>query len=374
MEDIINKTKLSVDNEIRKIFGEHTDEFYCMLQKSKSYIGGGFIFANFGRDIDSDNNYFGKVEYTDIDIFMAYDPETTLYNFLLSIGFVTLYGNPSPTTDNEEYVLDETDICYLTKDNHVINLVYAQKDNTNADDMISYINCNFDLECCKLAYNGDYLYVNNIDNLLKKQSNININYENDKIKQTYNLIISSIKSVLFLYFTWLIKENRYDMLAQFQLLTSPDSHKCSDYSVLESLEMSLVNFDINTGNIECDIFDVEKGNCVFVKKKEFNISKYMEILEYIQNKGIIDINSHFDEVNAKLCDHKIRHSGIIRYVKEIKLNDKNYITNIFDDISNPTDHNITMSKIIHTLKIFKRMKKYKKRGIKTFIMSTKKSV
>jgi hypothetical protein len=157
--DHINKTKTAIDNELGKILGAtNLAKLYDLLSTTNSYIAGGFVFNNFSRDLDSDLTYFGApFHYNDIDIFTKSDD---IANFIKQVGF-KCYRDAS--ADYFNFAIEH--VNYFKKRNCIINVIGL--DNNEVLDVI--IN-NFDLDCCKMAYNGTDLYIHNINDLVEKRS------------------------------------------------------------------------------------------------------------------------------------------------------------------------------------------------------------
>lgn len=167
---ILNQAKLNTVNKLNA-FGLCHDRFMNELSKYKGVISGSFMFMNLlnapmkCNDIDiyiCDNDYFEKM----------YQPQES--------GEINVF-HPFET-----YILENITNNYHSKNSYLFidgikySRVYISKYiNINFillnQPCVEYIYQNFDLDCCKIVYDGKNVSVFDLENLLNRKSTVKYN-------------------------------------------------------------------------------------------------------------------------------------------------------------------------------------------------------
>lgn len=185
-QELLDNTKRNCINKL-KYYGLDHDDFMTNLKKYGGVIAGSFMFMNFGHnnclfDVDTEcptcnqiiskkpMNYFGKLqECGDIDVYIR--DNKFFENYGISGNNDTCY-HPF-----EFYIKKNITENHNTKNSYMFidGILYSRTYTTDKIDInfillkeepIEYINNKFDLDCCKIIYDGDNVLVFNIEDLV----------------------------------------------------------------------------------------------------------------------------------------------------------------------------------------------------------------
>lgn len=168
IKDLKIKTVSNIRSSLENL-GINHDEFMIELSKYNGCIAGSFVFMNFGFS-ETGKNFLGfPKEFNDIDVYIHYtdiefgpvgdDPFKNFHPFELFImnKYTIKHEN------SNSYIF--TDGIYHSRTYDIgkvkINII------TLSMDAKQFIEENFDLDCCKITYDGELVECSNIDNLLK---------------------------------------------------------------------------------------------------------------------------------------------------------------------------------------------------------------
>jgi len=307
-------------NTIAKLneYGLNHDLFMKELTKYNGVISGSFMFMNFFNkpmecnDIDiyvNDNEYFNKMyEYT-----TSFDLQNNLFHPF------------------ENYILNNITHKYRTKNSYyfIDGILYSRlyiydKININfillKDSCKTYINNNFDLDCCKIIYDGDNVQVFDIESLINRKSMARYNKCSlDNIYQGKPLHGGFDRTILF----------------QPDYCTLKNSVPCIKLKMLYDVYL-------------------------------FNKKKITEFPNYEHNECINNEN----EINSEITNEKFNgHSYIDLYTKFIdEINKTISLDVLFCHESWMIAKKIKLTdnivKVISMIRTLERIEKYKKRGMK----------
>lgn len=185
LEEVNRLLVVTKNNTIRKLqeYGLNDVDFMEELAKYNGVISGSFMLMNFGhtnnKNICGALNYFNKpAECDDIDVYV-YDPDfltrTIDYSKPLDFNgnmffhkfeqFILKKLTKNGTTKNPYLFIDGIlySRMYITE-KIKINFILLSKP------CIPFINENFDLDCCKIIYDGENVYVHDIESLVQGKS------------------------------------------------------------------------------------------------------------------------------------------------------------------------------------------------------------
>lgn len=167
---LLSNTINNIKNSFHKLGIDH-DMFMTELAKYNGVIAGSFMFMQFGftKENGTQNFLGAKCEYNDIDVYIEqhegdknprYDDFTQYYhpseNFLVNV-----FKGCDNNTKSESYIFMDGIVLSRTYKigNTNINVVLL------SHPPLQFINENFDLDCCKIVYDGKSCHVYNIDEL-----------------------------------------------------------------------------------------------------------------------------------------------------------------------------------------------------------------
>lgn len=185
---LIKKTLEITKNNVYenlKNYGLDVQMFISKLKEHGCVISGSFMYKSLMNDKD--------MVFNDIDV-IVYDPDFPSRDYN-SLNPQNTYAHPF-----EIYIKDISK-GYYTKNSYVlINGVFYSKiyktDNIDINVIITnkpvrqFVNEDFDLDCCKIIFDGDNICVYNIDDLLQRKSLARVNdYDANKLYQNRNTTI-----------------------------------------------------------------------------------------------------------------------------------------------------------------------------------------
>lgn len=167
---ILNGTIRNVKQSFNDL-GLNHDEFMEQLMQYGGVIAGSFMFMNFAFETEPGKNYLGSPKkFNDIDVYIyssldQYDPK--------SISCPDDFYHPF-----EHYILENITDVYEKSDSYIFTdgIVMSKTFKTPKIDInvillrdypLKYIFSNFDLDCCKIIYDGEKCYVYNINELIQ---------------------------------------------------------------------------------------------------------------------------------------------------------------------------------------------------------------
>lgn len=289
-------------------FGLDHDKFMTKLMEYDGVISGSFMFMNF-FDLGE------KMICNDIDIYIC----DNLY-----FNTENLYFHPF-----ENYILENITDKYVTKDSYIyINgMLYSRTyiyDKININFILlsnpckAYIFENFDLDCCKIIYDGINVEVFDIENLIEKKTIVRYNKcTSDEIYQgkpqyssNTNININSyckmVNSIPFIKFKILYDIYRFNkkLICDFPIYThtemiiSPNGNNTFNTDFCGSNYVNLYTEFINEifNTIDLDkLFNngtIQNLNNIDLTDDHFKIISMIRTLERIEKykeRGILEI-------------------------------------------------------------------------------------
>ncbi len=308
------------------------------MVKHKGVISGSFMFNCFTNNPEpQNNNYFGRpIDFNDIDVYFhdtsfVDNKYNTEQNQLEDKNSEQIFYHPF-----EKYIIDNYASKIFTKDSYLFmkGMVYSrtyimEKVNINfillSEPCVEYIQNNFDLDCCKIIYDGTDVILYKTENLINGISGVKYNDCS--------------------------KENLYqngpcyhESFSSYRL-----SELCKNQSKAVSHALRKSTAYKNFMKL-CEVYKSSKSS-----KSSSNILRrhLFEPEEYRKYKRYIDKISNiinFDELYNKIIDYGVSKLDIF--------------CPFFDDVI----------KVISIIRTLERMDKYSNRGIKDFIFDSKTEV
>lgn len=201
-------------SRLQKIFGEHTQEFNDNLIKYRQYISGSFVLQCIyntsweNSDIDvyyiEPNNIHFHQYQQDIFIWNA-ENNINKYNLTYSGNYKSYEYLP---VSSRHFVCNNVKLDYIvifpnhTCDNEYVSPLRNMPKH-NYKSIFHFVDDIYDINICKIIYDGQRIYVKNLNNLFAKQTSVNLHlnkyyrtgfWPEESIPE-YKLIVKVLKRV-----------------------------------------------------------------------------------------------------------------------------------------------------------------------------------
>ncbi|XWV25490.1 putative ORFan [Tupanvirus deep ocean] len=343
VEQCLANTKTNTVRRMNELGLDH-DNFMAELSKYGGVIAGSFMLMNFAHDGSTDLNFFGKPqECGDIDVYIC-DNEYFKNMYSCEPGAEPCVFHPF-----ELYIKKHITQRYRMKNSYffIDGMLYSRiyltkKININfillREPCVPYINNNFDLDCCKIIYDGQNIMVYQIDNLIQGKSLARYN-------KCYLDHIYQDKPV---YWTKPPRRNFY--VYKNDVMTLKNSLPFIKFKILYDVYMhvgglventSYPTYTHNEAIIRCSD---EPFN--FIEKK-YSALDNLDLYTYfmLEINKIVDLDKLFSRLNESVDREDCSLSGSVF---------QDWDTLQLDD---------TMVKVISMIRTLERIEKYKSRGI-----------
>lgn len=186
IHDEYKNVNVLMSKRLSQVFGDSCEEFMKNLAKHGKYISGSFllqvVYGEVWQGSDIDIYYLTNSSYvkTFEDKFI-YDNDKFIYGFdseweYESYDFLPVKSRRFEIKDTKMFV-DYIEI--LNKDIEIADILYYRYNDCmhyiphfNYDNVFQFIDDMYDIEICKIVYNGKRLYIKDTNNLFERKSTV----------------------------------------------------------------------------------------------------------------------------------------------------------------------------------------------------------